>query len=187
MTNWDEINSPLELAWRLWEIELIKEVQELSLARFQQLFDRAYSAIHKQLPDLRARKALWRLGGSAADYQGFHSVVIKVPLELPRLLLASRNKDHRVIGLKLLVRNPQSKDQEIVREIVRALRRRDSYENSGGIPQLSLFLDLRYPAGALPDPELVQSLIAAIKPFAKGRKHTAPFATSQLRRLTLAD
>lgn len=74
MTNWDEIRSPAELAGRLRATENAREVQALSPERFQELFDRVYSATTD-------RKILWLLGGIAADYYRFHKRVLNVPLD----------------------------------------------------------------------------------------------------------
>jgi hypothetical protein len=180
MTNWDEIDSPAELAARLRDTANAREVQALEPIRFQELFDRVYSATSDP-------NTLWLLGGIAADYQRFNGVEIRVPVELPRLLLASRNKDSRIIGLKLLARSSEAREEEVVGAILRALNRCDEHESTGGICETMMFLDRRYPGGGLPAPEVVASLVAALEPLARsvsGDPELVDYAARQIRRLT---
>lgn len=102
------------------------------------------------------------------------------------MLLESNNIDSRVIGLKLLARHPLPTDDEIVAAILTALRRQDGYESTGGIHELTMFLDHRYPDGALPPQHLIQPLSAALQPLYSDDTYPglAQFAADQLRRVS---
>jgi hypothetical protein len=153
--DWDEIESPVELARTMWSE--LPDVARLSPDRFQSLFDRVFGSTD----DL---EALWQLGGATNDYLRANPGAISVPVALPRRLLSSEHKDARIVGLKLLNRCGGA-DNEIVRGIVCALKRRDGYESCGGIFELGNFLDSRYPSGTGLDASLIDEIWMALEPL----------------------
>jgi hypothetical protein len=100
---------------------------------FKTLFDRVYNGT----TDVTA---LWQLGGATNDFLRVHPGALTIPVELATTLLGARNKDARVIGLKLLNRC-RVRDEMMVNEIIRALQRRDGYESTGGMCELRRLLE----------------------------------------------
>jgi len=181
MIDWDAIPSADVLARKLSLTSNISAVLALTPERFQELFDRVYTGT-------RSIKSLWQVGGIAANYQRFHNVEIRVPIELARTLLqASRSLDARIVGLKLLARSGVPKESEIVAALLHALERHNEHESIGGIHELTMFLDRRYPNGGLPAPHVVSSLVTALESLARRLAHDpelAAYAARQIERHT---
>ena len=174
MTDWDRIKPPLKLARSLWSVGNLQQLFRLPPERFEQLFARVYESTD----DL---ETLWRLGGATNDYLRANPEAFRVPVELPRRLLASNHMDARIIGLKLLNRCPVD-DEELVREFIRAMNRRDGDESCGGIFELSNFLDKRYPSGGAPA-QLVHRLLEALEPLVNDGEELHSGAASAVARL----
>jgi hypothetical protein len=127
--HWEAIESPSELAERLWTFEAL----ELAPSQFRRLAQRVWT-------ETRNATAMWKLGGAIHDYLRHRPGSVPVPAHLPWLLLKSRQCDARVVGLKLL-RHVKLDDQTLLAEVLTALDRRRNYERCGGIHELEMFLD----------------------------------------------
>ena len=133
----------------------IDRVMRLEPVDFRREFDLIYSHSHDV-------KTLYQLGGVTNDYLRANPGAMPVPADLPRRLLSLSHVDARVVGLKLLNRSNVS-GNEIVREIVRALNRRDGYESCGGLHELGQFLGHR--VGSDLDSSWVRELRIALMPL----------------------
>jgi len=149
----------LELARWMWEVV---HNHPWAPNEFDASFDRVYS----HTDDL---ETLWQLGGATNDYLRCNPGGLSVPISLPKRLLASENREARVIGLKLLNRCSDISTSEITEEILRALQRGDGYEDYGGFCELGNLIE-RYEAAAVRlSADVVGRLVNATNRFAVGK------------------
>jgi hypothetical protein len=111
-------------------------------------------------------ETLWQLGGATNDYLRRNPGGVPVPIGLPKRLLASDDREARVIGLKLLNRCSDASTAEIIEESLRALKRGDRYEDYGGLYELGNLIERCRAAAVRLPVDIVDRLASAIDAFA---------------------
>lgn len=180
MFDWDALDDPLAIAQAMWNRVSSQGAEGISPDRFRTLFDRVYQ-------DCEDVTTLWQLGGAANDYLRTFPDALAVPDRLPLTLLSSDNIKARVVGLKLLNRCDIT-DEVMVAEIIRAMRRSDEYERTGGVYELGQFLDRKQMNRAKLDPVLCTRLHRILNIFRNhhdpDRRRNAAFLIERLRELS---
>lgn len=126
-------------------------------------FDDCFDRVYAHADDL---ETLWQLGGATNDYLRRYPGGLAVPVRLPKRLLASDDREARVIGLKLFNRLSDVSTAEITTEILRALNSGDRYEDYGALYELGNLIERCQAAAERLPADVVDQLVSAINAFA---------------------
>jgi len=122
---------PSDVARLLWS--------KFGLSFSKELFARTFYRLASEgMPDLTS---LHHLTGAAVDFLRFHPGAVRIRREMANRLLASKDCDHRIIGLKALCRHCAANSRDLLTHIKGALNGECWYERSGGIVELLIVLD----------------------------------------------